>query len=171
METFSVLLALCAGNSPVPVNSPHKDQWRGALMFSFIYARINDWVNNREAGDLRRQRGHYDVIVMWHFKWVQKHGVHLTMLYDPNLAEKGVDLMLNILISSGHNFAHITTAQFWWHMQINWIIRIKTKVKWISTKCYHVLINRLLNGSWRGDVCDKRRVYTWQNNWLPRRRF
>ena len=64
METVSALLALCAGNSPVPVNSPHKGQWRGALMFSLIYAWINDWVNNREAGDLRRQRGHYDVIVM-----------------------------------------------------------------------------------------------------------
>ena len=25
---------------------------------------MNDWVNNREAGDLRRQHGHYDVIVM-----------------------------------------------------------------------------------------------------------
>ena len=44
--------------------SPHKGQWRGALMFSFIYAWINDWVYNREAGDLRRQCGHYDVIVM-----------------------------------------------------------------------------------------------------------
>ena len=49
METFSALLALCAGNSPVPVNSPHKGQWRGALIFSFIYAWINDWVNNREC--------------------------------------------------------------------------------------------------------------------------
>ena len=47
-----------------PVNSPHKGQWRGALMFSFIYAGINGWVNNREAGDLRRHRAHYDVIVM-----------------------------------------------------------------------------------------------------------
>ena len=64
METFSALLALCAGNSPVPVNSPHKGQWRGALMSSFIYAWINDEVNNSEAGDLRRQDGHYDVIVM-----------------------------------------------------------------------------------------------------------
>ena len=64
METFSALLALCAGNSPVPVKSPHKGQWRGALMFSLICARMNDWVNNREAGDLRRYRGHYDVIVM-----------------------------------------------------------------------------------------------------------
>ena len=47
-----------------PVNSPHKGQWRGALMFSLICARINGWVNNREAGDLSRHRAHYDVIVM-----------------------------------------------------------------------------------------------------------
>ena len=46
------------------VNSPHKGQWRGALMFSLIYAWINDWVNSRKAGDLRRHRAHYDVIVM-----------------------------------------------------------------------------------------------------------
>ena len=67
--TFSALLALCAGNSPVPVNSPHKGQLRGALTFSLICAWIIDWVNNREAGDLRRHRGHYDVIVMlWWFQ-------------------------------------------------------------------------------------------------------
>ena len=64
METFSALLALCAGNSPVPVNFPHKGQWSGALMFSLIRVWINGWVNNREAGDLRRHRGHYDVNVM-----------------------------------------------------------------------------------------------------------
>ena len=47
-----------------PVNSPHKGQWRGALMFSLVCVWINGWVNNREAGDLRRYRTHYDVIVM-----------------------------------------------------------------------------------------------------------
>ena len=47
-----------------PVNSPHKGQWRGALTFSLIYAWINGWVNNREAGDLRRHRVHNDVTVM-----------------------------------------------------------------------------------------------------------
>ena len=49
-----------------PVNSPHKGQWRRALIFSLICAWINcvDWVNNREAGDLRCYRAHYDVIVM-----------------------------------------------------------------------------------------------------------
>ena len=47
-----------------PVNSPHKGQWRGALMFSFIRAWINGWVNNSDAGDLRHHRAYYDVIVM-----------------------------------------------------------------------------------------------------------
>ena len=121
METFSALLVICAGNSPVPVarqpvlpgtqryhmaplmmtslkgnifrvtghlcgeftgkhlprnwpfvqgihrspvNSPHKGQRRGALMFSLICVSINGWVNNREAGDLRRYHAHYDVTVM-----------------------------------------------------------------------------------------------------------
>ena len=48
-----------------PVNSPHKGQWRGGLIFSLIWARINGWVNSREAGDLKRHRTHYDVIVMY----------------------------------------------------------------------------------------------------------
>ena len=47
-----------------PVNSPHKGQWRGALMLFFICVWINGWVNNREAGDLRRYRAHCDVTVM-----------------------------------------------------------------------------------------------------------
>ena len=47
-----------------PVNSPHKGQWRWALTFALICVWINDWVNKREAGDLRRYRAHYDVIVM-----------------------------------------------------------------------------------------------------------
>ena len=71
MVTFSALLALCARNSPSPLNSQHKGQWRGALMFSLICAWINAWANNREAGDLRRHRAHYDVIVIiwfW-FSW------------------------------------------------------------------------------------------------------
>ena len=48
-----------------PVNSPHKGQWRGSLMFSSIWAWKNGWINNCEAGDLRRYHAHYDVIVIW----------------------------------------------------------------------------------------------------------
>ena len=33
-------------------------------MFTLICTRINGWVNNGEAGDMRRYRAHYDVTVM-----------------------------------------------------------------------------------------------------------
>ena len=49
------------------VNSPHKGQWRGALMFSLICAWIYGWVNNRKAGDLRRHCAQYDVTVMVYY--------------------------------------------------------------------------------------------------------
>ena len=71
METFSALLTICAGNSPLTGEFPAKGQWRGALMFSLICAWMNEYVNNREAGDLRRYRAHYDVTVM---EWM-KHSV------------------------------------------------------------------------------------------------
>ena len=48
-----------------PVNSPHKVQWLGALMFSLICAWINAWLKNREAGDLNCHRSHYDIIVLY----------------------------------------------------------------------------------------------------------
>ena len=48
----------------LPVNSPHKGQWRRALMFSLICTRINGLVNNHGVGDLRRHWPHYDVTVM-----------------------------------------------------------------------------------------------------------
>ena len=64
METFSALLAICAGNSPVTGKFPALCQWGGALMFSLICAWMNGWANNREDGDLRCHRTHYDVIVM-----------------------------------------------------------------------------------------------------------
>ena len=64
METFSALVVLVWVIHRSPVNSPHKSQWRGTLMFSLICGGINDWVSNREAGDLRRHRAHYDVTVM-----------------------------------------------------------------------------------------------------------
>ena len=47
-----------------PVNSTHKGQWRGALMLPLICVWTNAWVSNRDAGDLRRNRVHYDVTEM-----------------------------------------------------------------------------------------------------------
>ena len=62
MEAFSALLAICAGNSPAPGEFPA--QRSVTKMFSLICVWINGWENNREAGDLRRYRAHYDVIAM-----------------------------------------------------------------------------------------------------------
>ena len=45
-------------------NFTHKGQWRRALMFSLICVWVKGWINNRESGDLRRYRTHYDVTVM-----------------------------------------------------------------------------------------------------------
>ena len=67
MKTFSVLLALCAGNSSVTSEFPSQGQWRGALICDWI----NVWVNNHEGGDLRRRLAHYDVTVMPYTWWYQ----------------------------------------------------------------------------------------------------
>ena len=95
------------------------------------------YINGFHCYECYTQKVNIDVFPypFWQFKWVQKHGVPLTNALWSKPCKKGVDLTSNILISSGHNFAHVTTAQFSWHMQINWIIRIKTKAKWVSTKC------------------------------------
>ena len=65
METFFALLALCVGNSPVTGELPtQRPVTRGLDFFSLICAWINGWVKNREAGDWRSYRAHYDVTVM-----------------------------------------------------------------------------------------------------------
>ena len=63
VNIFRVTGHLC-GEFTGPGEFPDKGQWRGALMFSLISVWINDWVNNREAGDFRRYRAHYGVTVM-----------------------------------------------------------------------------------------------------------
>ena len=64
METFSALLAICAGNSPVSGEFPAQRPVTRNFDVFFDLRWINRRVNNGEAGDLRRYRAHYDVIVM-----------------------------------------------------------------------------------------------------------
>ena len=60
METFSELLAICAGKSPVTGEFPAQKP----VTQSFDLCLNNGSVNNREAADLRRHGTHYDAIVM-----------------------------------------------------------------------------------------------------------
>ena len=64
METVSALLALCVGNSPVTGEFPSQRPVTRSFNVFFDLCLKNSWVKNREAGDLRRHRAHYDVIVM-----------------------------------------------------------------------------------------------------------
>ena len=126
METFSAKLAISARNSTVPVNSPRKGQWRGALMFSLICVWMNDWVNNREAGDLRRYRTHYDVIVM-----VVQHDIRNKKIYC---------FTVRICVHCGHIcLKHIVLCMFpSWLFQ--WLFNIskcrQVTYTWIEVTCH-----------------------------------
>ena len=62
----NIFTGLCAGNSSVTGEfTAQKPVTRSFDVFLWICAWINDWVNNREAVDLRRHRAHYDVIIMF----------------------------------------------------------------------------------------------------------
>ena len=67
METFSALLAFCAGNSPM--NSPHKGQWRGALIF--FYLRLNkrlskqSWRRSFETPSCALWRQYNEINAAW----------------------------------------------------------------------------------------------------------
>ena len=61
---FRVTVLLCGEFTGSLVNYPHKGQWRGALMFFIICAWTNGWVNNRDAGYMRRHRANNDVTEM-----------------------------------------------------------------------------------------------------------
>ena len=64
METFSAILAICAGNSPVTGEFPAQRSVTRSFDV-FFHLRLNKRLSKRsEAGDLRRHRAHYDVSVM-----------------------------------------------------------------------------------------------------------
>ena len=93
-----------------PVNSPHKGQLRGALMFSLICTWMNDWVNNHEAGDLRCHRAHYDVTVMasTYFGpyWWQINNGSYTGLGQPENKPMPNLVFAKILTSRGNELTH-----------------------------------------------------------------
>ena len=100
-DVTGALLALCAGNSPLTSEFPSQ-QWHGALMFSLICAWLNGWVNNRGAGDLRRHRADYDIIVMnlsssiYHYWWWGE-GRATTTIWEPNCDGPCLNLIIYVL--------------------------------------------------------------------------
>ena len=64
MEIVSALLAICAGNSPVTGEFRSQRPVTRSLDVFLDLCLNNCRVHNRDAGDLRRHRAHYDVTVM-----------------------------------------------------------------------------------------------------------
>ena len=73
---------LCAGNSPVTGEFPAQRPVAQSFAVFFDLRLNNGWVSNREAGDLRRHRAHYDVIVMA-MMWAHRHDIHAVALHGP----------------------------------------------------------------------------------------
>ena len=80
METFSALLAICAGNSAVTGEFPAQRTVTRSFDVFFDLHLNKAWVNNREAGDLRRHRANY-VNIMWILVWdaIWRHGSWSTL--------------------------------------------------------------------------------------------
>ena len=64
METFSALLALCVGNSPVTGEFPIQRPVTRSFDVFFDLHLIKQLSKQSQAGDLRRHRAHYDVMVL-----------------------------------------------------------------------------------------------------------
>ena len=113
METFSMLMDVCAGNSPGTGEFPaHTGQWCRTLMFSLICAWINSWVNNREAGDLRCHHGLYDVTVM---QWKDDP-------VESSPSGKGTQLYSNVMVR-WVQFCDVTYIVF----------RVREPYRWVSS--------------------------------------
>ena len=130
METISVLLPICAGNSPM--SGEFRAQRQVTRMFSLICARINSWVNNREAGDLRRHRAHYDFSVMWYAGFeVQK--VFMRLLFLAVNAVHKINVMINLMLMP--TFLPTFTAT---RNHQNKILFEMTTIVWKSKKKIHI---------------------------------
>ena len=106
METFSALLPLCAGNSPVTGEFPSQMPVTRTFDLFFDLRLNNGWVDNREAGDWRRHRAHYDVTVMWNNVHISLGGP-LNGFLDPPWSLGTPDLVLRAYQTCGTLHLHV----------------------------------------------------------------
>ena len=117
METVSALLAICAGNSSVLCEFP--TQWPVTRSFDvFVDLRPNNrWVNNGEAGDLRRYRTHCDVIVMktcqGPYPALKSGNIDLVMFNSPRPGDAYTYTSVKLVIIDSGNGCRLFRDQPW----------------------------------------------------------
>ena len=109
------------------MNSQHKGQWCRALMLPLIYAWINGWADNREAGDLRYHRAHYDVTGMeiTHPK-NYTHGFRFVPLFCSSVQVSFTHIIQDYCIVTG---AIILLPQYQWNNLKIWINKCHLSIK------------------------------------------
>ena len=94
METFSALLPLCTGNSPVTGEFPSQRPVTRSFDIFLDLRLKKGWANNRDAGDLRRHRAHYDVTVMFCNEYchisISKHELNCNNLFIVELISNAI---------------------------------------------------------------------------------
>ena len=118
METFSALLALCAGNSPVTGEFPSQRPVTRSFDVFFHLYWINGWVNNHAVGDLRRHRAHYDVIVMGYAESTPGYRHHNPIIMPTKRAEDYGSY------TCFQNFQIYTKLHTYIHTRYRWFFKI-----------------------------------------------
>ena len=144
METFSALLAICtAGIHRLPVNSSHKGQWRGALMFFFDMHLNKGWSKQWWGWWFEMPSRHFDVIVM--------QAIHLSLdasSFHPFMPELQINFNnLKIVLGyqdnsldNSHNSTYLVTTEELCNRSVN-IMGINTKILTdFYTACLHVFL-------------------------------
>ena len=96
--------------------------WRHQMETSAPW--INGWVNNREAGDLRRHRAHDDIIVMNTkiiLDWAHKHfvaTVHTSFYFLHDMMSPQITID-NTIFTHQHDASLDLFTFWWWHL--NWL--------------------------------------------------
>ena len=137
-----------------PVVSPHKGQWRGALIFSLTCAWANGWANNRDTGDFGRHGAHCDVTAMVNFEvallslwqvynYPSNNAVILKHCGDVIISTKasqisGASIVYSTLCSGTDQRKHQTFASpaLWGNSSVTG--EFPAKGQWRG-KCYHLM--------------------------------
>ena len=135
-----------------PVNSPHKGQWRGALVFSLICVRTN------ARNNLRRHYAHDDVIVMYMFlllfsncivRYISNHRVTINTVPFTRSLRLIPSVWIAILTSSKADVFLGPQCHYYHHIDISKIMWMKpcdvSRLAWLflprlNVGCYRYFI-------------------------------
>ena len=166
MEILSSLMAICVANSPVPSESPTQRPVTRSFDIFFDLRLNNRLRKNREAGDLRRYRGHYDPIVMiiasYLLCWCHKALYVTTGWYqDKHRVMQSVYYRVLVHTLSPRQDGHHFPGAFWnafssmkiyeFRLRIHWSLFIRSNYQYSSI------------GSANGLAPTRRQAIIWTN--------